>query len=266
MTNLIRRYPTSSYYALACALTWLIAIPLLFSERGWVSWHIPAELEGLAAFGPFAAALIITRVVSGGAGVQELLRSCVNWRVPRPWLLFTLLSPFLVLAAALLLVPPTDAADPAMQIRGFVFSSAFIEVIVFGGLFQGVGEEPGWRGFAIARLRQQRGPLLATLMLFPVWLCWHIPMFLSRPEFNLGAWFGFSLGILSAAIWLTLIYDATRSILMVIAWHMLINICRGLALAVSTPAFLMFGQVVAGAALLIVVFWLATRPPKYADS
>ncbi len=263
MTNFIRRYPTLSYFLLAYALTWSIAVPLLFSERGWVDWHVPPQLEGLAAFGPFAAALIVMRVLSGEVGVKKLLRSCVNWRVPRPWLLFVLLSPFVVLVLALVLAPANEGGEAATQIRGLVFSAAFIELIVFGGLFQGVGEEPGWRGLAIPRLRERHGPLLATLILFPAWLCWHLPMFLSRPEFNLGAWFGFSLGILSAAIWLTLIYDATRSILMAIVWHTLINISRGMALVMSTQAFLMFGQVVAGAALLIVMYWLVVRPSKY---
>ena len=43
---------------------------------------------------------------------------------------------------------------------------------------------------------------------------------------------------MSAAVWLTLIWDGTRSILMCLGWHAIINVCRGLALAVSTAAFL----------------------------
>jgi len=263
VTNLIRRYPTLSFFILAYALTWSIAIPLLLSARGWVSWHVPHELEGLAAFGPLAAAFIIANRVAGREGVRNLLNSCLNWRVPGVWLVFTLLSPFAVLAFALLLAPTGEGVEASAQIRQLIFSAAFVEMIVFGGLFQGLGEEPGWRGFALPLLRRRSGPFAATLMLFPIWLCWHLPMFLSRPEFTLGSWIGFSIGILSAAIWLTFIYDATRSVLMAILWHMIINICRGVALAVSTPAFLMFGQVVAGVALLIVVYWLIARPGKY---
>ena len=88
-------------------------------------------------------------------------------------------------------------------------------------------------------------------------------MFLSRPEFDLVAWFGFSLGILSAAIWLTFIYDATRSVLMAIVWHMLINIARGIAMAVSMQAFLAFGQAVAIGAVLVVVYWIVRKPMPY---
>jgi membrane protease YdiL (CAAX protease family) len=266
VSRLIRANPKLSYYLLAYALTWVIAVPLLLSARGWMALQIPHELEGLAAFGPMAAAIIVTRISAGTNGLRALLASCVNWRVPPAWLAFVMLSPFVVLAIAAVLTPARDPAEPAQGLQGFILSAAFIELVVFGGLFQGVGEEPGWRGFAIPRLRRYCGPLLATLMLFPVWLCWHLPMFLSRPEFTFGSWLGFSLGILSAAIWLTLIYDATRSALMAIVWHMLINVARGLAMALSLSTFLLFGQVVAGVALLIVVYWLIVRPGRMADS
>lgn len=263
MTQIIRRFPTLSFFVLAYLFTWAIAVPLLLSKRGWANLNIPHELEGLAAFGPFAAALLVTLLVSGRNGIQTLLASCIKWRVPLLWLLFVLLSPFVILASAIAVVPVDNITGGPAGLYGFLFSAAFIELVVFGGLFQGLGEEPGWRGLAIPQLRRRHGPLLATLILFPVWLCWHLPMFLSRPEFDLGAWFGFSLGILSAAIWLTFIYDATRSVLMAIVWHTLINIARGIAMAVSMQAFLAFGQAVAIGAVLIAAYWIVRKPIPY---
>jgi flagellar biogenesis protein FliO len=44
----------------------------------------------------------------------------------------------------------------------------------------------------------------------------------------------------------------------------LINITRGMAMAVSTAAFLAFGQLVLGVALVIVVIWAVRRPGRYA--
>jgi membrane protease YdiL (CAAX protease family) len=256
----IFRFPTLSFFLLAYAFTWSIEVPLMLAERGLISWQIPHGVEGFAAFGPFVAALVCSYTLFGRQGVERLLRSCINWRVSRPWLCFVLLSPFAVLLIALLLTPATQEPGSTERISAFISSAAFLELIIFGSLFQGLGEEPGWRGFALPQLRERYGSLAATLLLFPVWLCWHLPAFLSRPEFNFGAWLGFSLGILSAAIWLTLIYDATRSVLMAILWHLLINLTRGIALAVSMSAFLMFGQVVAVFALLVVCYWLIKKP------
>ena len=75
--------------------------------------------------------------------------------------------------------------------------------------------------------------LAATLVLFPLWL-WHLPFFLARPEFGLAQFVGFRLGILSAAIWLTFLWERTHSIGLAVVWHAVLNITRGVALALST--------------------------------
>ncbi|MEC9375369.1 MAG: CPBP family intramembrane glutamic endopeptidase [Pseudomonadota bacterium] len=266
MRNLVHRYPTLTFFFLTYCLTWSVALPLLFSKRGWIDLYIPHALEGLAAFGPFAAALICTYFLFGRKGIRDFFLSCINWRVGKIWTSFVVLSPFFVLITALILTPTNDLSHTASKIFEFSLNIAFLELIIFGSLFQGVGEEPGWRGFSLPRLRERFGSIVSTLLLFPVWLFWHIPMFLSRPEFNFSAWLGFSVGIFSATIILTLIYDATESIFMAILWHVLINFTRGIALAVSTSAFLMFGQVITVAASFIMLFWLARNAgylPKY---
>jgi hypothetical protein len=50
------------------------------------------------------------------------------------------------------------------------------ERFVFIFLFIGLGEEPGWRGFALPRLQKQHSPLIASLILAPIWALWHLPL------------------------------------------------------------------------------------------
>jgi membrane protease YdiL (CAAX protease family) len=50
------------------------------------------------------------------------------------------------------------------------------ERFVFIFLFIGLGEEPGWRGFALLRLQKTRSPLIASLILAPIWALWHLPL------------------------------------------------------------------------------------------
>lgn len=261
MSSFIRSRPLLSFYVLACGLSWMIAIPLMLSRRGLIGAEISEGWEMLAAFGPFAAALLVTLASSGRPGVAGLLMSLVNWRVRPGWFLFCVFSPGLLLLVAIMIVLFATGAMldfGSAQARSLAAWPGIFQLVVVAGLIQGLGEEPGWRGFAIARLRQSFGPLAASMCLFPVWLLWHVPMFLTRPEFGLVQGLGFSLGILSAAIWLTLIWDATQSVLMVVIWHTLINIHRSIALAVSTPLFLAIGNAVLAGAIIIVIYWLVS--------
>jgi len=40
-----------------------------------------------------------------------------------------------------------------------------------------LGEEPGWRGFALPGLQAGRSPLVATLILAVLVVIWHVPLF-----------------------------------------------------------------------------------------
>jgi membrane dipeptidase len=155
------------------------------------------------------------------------------------WLL-TAGSPFVFLGIALLVaVTQGTPSTPSAASRAALDSwHALASLIVVSSLLQSIGEEPGWRGYLLGKLRGRRSALSATLVLFPLWLLWHMPIFLARPEFGWGQFAGFSLGILSAAVWLTAIREWSGSTFAAIVWHALINFTRGIALSVSTVAFL----------------------------
>jgi uncharacterized protein len=57
----------------------------------------------------------------------------------------------------------------------------FVYVFFLGGP---LGEEPGWRGFALPRLQRRYGPLVGSLILGPIWAFWHLPLFWA-PAWNL---------------------------------------------------------------------------------
>ena len=55
-----------------------------------------------------------------------------------------------------------------------------------------MGEETGWRGFALPRLQAHLGGLGASLVLGVVWGLWHLPLTLTSDDSAAGrfsAWF-----------------------------------------------------------------------------
>ena len=53
-------------------------------------------------------------------------------------------------------------------------------------LTDGLGEELGWRGFALPRMLKRTGPMLASLVLGVIWALYHLPLFwtVGRPLYG----------------------------------------------------------------------------------
>jgi membrane protease YdiL (CAAX protease family) len=99
--------------------------------------------------------------------------------------------------------------------------------MVFYALFLGgpLGEEPGWRGFALPRLQSVHGPLLGTLILGPLWALWHLPLFFTPwNELTLFNVVVFVLASTCLAIMYTWVFNNTKgSVLMAILIHATFN-------------------------------------------
>jgi membrane protease YdiL (CAAX protease family) len=250
--------PLVTYGLLAYLYTWLLAGPNVLAARGWIDMPVQHWLEPVAAFGPFIAALLVLRSHRDHDGAAGLLGSLCHWRVGMGPAVLAAGSPVVLLLAAVLAVALAggELVDAERGGVGVLLTAAGLaDLLLVGALLQALGEEPGWRGFMLPRLRRRFGPLAASAALFPVWLLWHLPMFLSRPEFGVAQWLGFSVGIFAASIWLTMIWEATGSVLMAVVWHAMVNVCRGIALALSPTLFLAISNAVLVGAACIVIYW-----------
>src|ERR671920_2274318 len=172
--GLLARNPLISFFVMAYAFWWIVWSPWVLSEEGvgLLPFRLSDGASGLLnAFailaGPTLAALIMTGITEGRAGIRRLLRRIVLWRVGLRWYLFALLGIPAVMALGTVILPGGLASIRSLGL-GYVLSylSVFPLVIVLGGpLF----EEPGWRGFALPRLQPLHGPLVGTLILGLMW-------------------------------------------------------------------------------------------------
>jgi len=173
------------FVAWAYALTWVLLAPFFYvlnvryggQMQPWMWAWVPLALLG--GWGPSLAALIVTARSEGRAGVRRLLRSLVDWRHPARWYLLAFVFPPALTALALLLVDRGFAtlADFDVAAALGAIPIAYLIALPFGPL----GEELGWRGFALPRLLDRYGEARASLLLGAIWTFWHLPMMLWSP-------------------------------------------------------------------------------------
>src|SRR5918995_6323127 len=185
--------------------------------------------------GPFLAAFVMTGVTEGRAGVRRFLRRFVLWRVGLRWYLFVLVGVPALFVLSLIVLPGVlgsfqglGALLPPLSLLGW-----FVYAFFPGGA---LGEEPGWRGFALPRLQSLHGPLLGSLILGPLWALWHLPLFLTPwnelTAFNVVV---FVLATTCFAIMYTWVFNNTKgSVLMAILVHSSFN---GFVTGILGPLF-----------------------------
>jgi membrane protease YdiL (CAAX protease family) len=163
------------FCAVAYGLTWACWLPIGFARAGGVELPISAErLATLGQFGPFAAALLFSALDGRAGGARGLLGRCLRWRVNPVWYGVVLLLPPACLCSAIVahdLIRGNPAGLPSLGDPVTLLPHLAVTLVVGGPL----GEEPGWRGFALPRLRAAWHPVAASVVLGLIWAGWHLP-------------------------------------------------------------------------------------------
>jgi uncharacterized protein len=259
--NMLKQHSVPAYFALAFAISWAIELPLVAASQGWLHVPVPSAIHYLASFGPLASALIITAATEGRHGLRQLLAGLVKWRVGLGWILASL-TPIALFAVAAIVGYVTDGSWPDLALLGEVDDLPYLGVagaFLLWLLTFGIGEEIGWRGFALPRLQRRQSALTATLILGVVWALWHLPAFFYRDTYMaMGLAAGFPLlllSILAASIIFTWLYNSTRgSLLIVILFHALFDLLSVSRAGVGSVAAIMSAGVMIAAVLIVFLF------------
>jgi membrane protease YdiL (CAAX protease family) len=182
--GLLARHPLVFFFLIAYAGAWLVEVPIALSETGTglLPFTIPTPVLALAIaaatfLGPTLSAYIMTYMTEGRIGIRRLLRRYVLWRVGLRWYLFILLGiPAIELLGAIVVPGALASFQPLTLSLVLTYPIAFVSTFILGGP---LGEEPGWRGFALPRLQPLHGPLVGSIILGILWACWHLPLFWS---------------------------------------------------------------------------------------
>jgi membrane protease YdiL (CAAX protease family) len=172
ITQLTVNHPLAVFFTLAYALAWSVFLPMIF-------FHRPPEFIIIATFAPTVAALVTHRLATGN---YRAFRIRSTW----PRTLSASATGFGLIVVAYVILPALTTANPGMLHWGVLTS---LGVYHYSTLLGGpLGEEPGWRGYALPRLEARFGPVRASLLLAFLWTGWHIPLFFYPGWTSVPAW------------------------------------------------------------------------------
>jgi len=126
---------------------------------------------------------------------------------------------------ALIALPSAPGAARLLATITFTFSG----FIVLSSVGSGVGEELGWRGFALPRLQASRSAFAAGLLLGVLWGLWHLPLQVARglplTAAGLAQLASFLLLVAGWSVLFTWVYNNTKgSLFLMILFHAVADI------------------------------------------
>jgi membrane protease YdiL (CAAX protease family) len=214
LQQMMRQHPLFSFFFMAYAFTWIILIPYVLSE--WSILPMPkASFYNLFfilhTFGPAVSAYIMFRITEGKEGWLNLRSRLKQLRVGWQWYAFILLGIPALILLGILVLPGALASFQGLPPNSLVrYLFLFILIFLFGGP---LGEEIGWRGFALPRMQSRYGPLRATLLLGVLWTFWHLEDFLTAAQ-----WGGSGTGLSAFYFHLPIFFLMVMALAIIMTW------------------------------------------------
>jgi membrane protease YdiL (CAAX protease family) len=255
MSTRTKGHSLFAFFVLAYAFSWAVEIPLALKAQGLIDVPIPFALHYMAAYGPMLAAIIVTWFAEGRDGLGELLRRMLKWRLRPAWWLVAI-APLILYGLVAVVLRAIQGQWPGAAALGRIdyMPNLGIGALFFWILTFGLGEETGWRGFALPRLQRGRSALSATLILWALWALWHLPLFFY--SYDLSVVPGLTIGLLAGAVTFTWLYNSTGgSILAVAVWHGAFDFTTGCtACKTSVTAAILSTLVMVWAVAVVILF------------
>lgn len=210
------------FFALAFAVTWSFWGLGVLGERGVIP-TLPG-FTVIGTFGPLVAAVVLTARKDGREGLRSLLGRVVRWRVAPAWYGVALLGPLVLTLAAISLHVALGGRTPDLaSLAGSLPTVLLVSVYML--LFVALGEEVGWRGYALPALQARHGALASSAILGGVWALWHLPQFFNPATLYSDLPFALFLAYLVPfAVLITWVFNSTGgSVLMAMLVHAVMN-------------------------------------------
>jgi membrane protease YdiL (CAAX protease family) len=201
-------------------------------SHGLLPFRLPIPLLIVMGYMPTLAAVIVTGLTKGRAGIRTLFSKLLIARVGIKWYGFAIFGFGAMSIAAIMLSNIWGGlpASPILSEEMSHFSSPIAMVLNITMLYIVLGlingEELAWRGFALPRLQAKYNALTSSVILGAIWGLFHLPLFFTATGSSQAdmSFFPFVYGTIILSILFTWVFNNTKgSVLLAYLFHAATN-------------------------------------------
>jgi hypothetical protein len=217
------------FFILTFLATWIFWVIPVLNSHGVIDISISNDLFRIVgSFGPSVIGIIFL-VKKENKSINEILKNVVSIRGNFKWILYMFLLMPCLLAIAYVIARFGFKSSYELELLNnpILIPIAFIYILVLGGP---LGEEIGWRGYALNKLLKIHTPFLSSIILALIWAIWHIPLFYIKGTAQEGlSFFAYIINVIILSIFMTILHIKTdKSIFTAIIFHTTANLSIGI--------------------------------------
>ena len=243
--------PLVIFFVLAFVIAWSLMGLAIVNHYGLVDFAPPVEpFLILGSWVPnLAAFMVVAWVLKRKGGIRKLFLGWTQYRVAPQWYL-VILSPVFIGILTILFFHRIYGYSPIAET--LLDPASLVAILVFTTITGAMGEELGWRGFALPWLQTRFSALGASLVLGVLWSLWHLPLWFAGLGFEVIPYWAYFLVGVSFTVLATWVCNNTRgSLLMASLFHLTLNVSVNMFDSRAFPLHAMLFILYAGIVTLV---------------
>ncbi|PID68314.1 MAG: hypothetical protein CR968_02025 [Flavobacteriia bacterium] len=242
------------YFILAYIIFWLlIAFTgfLIFLE---VPSLVQSIMKNVCAWTPFFVIIIMFKKLYPNLNFKEYFKLQFTKKIGAGLFVSSLLlQVFIASISVLVFFLINNKSLDTMTLIGVSFIGPVLITDLTGGA---VGEELGWRGYALNTLQKKYTPFVASLILGVLWGFWHLPLMLLSGYSGIELVYyimAFMLAIISFSLIITFFFNKCQNILIAMWMHFWFNFLMKIVVIkpLDLLTYVAFGYLISAAVIVL---------------
>ena len=249
-TKLLKRYFILSYIAF-----WLLIALTGCMVSLEVSPLIQNIMRNISAGTPTLVIIIMFKKLYPNITFKEYLKVHFTKKINPVMFITSFLLQALAVAIAVLAFFLIN--NKPLNTISFIAVSSILPVLIMDLTSGALGEELGWRGYALNILQKKYIPLIAGLIVGVIWGLWHLPLMIFSGYSGLELVYyiiAFMVLVISCSVIITFFYNKSKNILIAMWMHFWLNFLLKIVIIDLLPLLIYISIGYLLLAVLVILF------------